>query len=33
MEKILDMVYQNVQDELKKFQESKNNEHEMAQKK
>jgi type I site-specific restriction endonuclease len=31
MEKILDMVNQNVQDELKKFQDTKNKEHEMTQ--
>jgi hypothetical protein len=32
MEKILDMVNQNVQDALKKFQNTKNKEHEMTQK-
>jgi hypothetical protein len=32
MEKILDMVNQNVQDELKKFQDTKNKEHEKTQK-
>jgi cell shape-determining protein MreC len=33
MEKILDMVNQNVQDVLKKFQDTKNTEHEMTQNK
>jgi hypothetical protein len=33
MKKILDMVNQNVQDALKKFQEAKNKEHEKTQKK
>jgi tRNA A37 threonylcarbamoyltransferase TsaD len=33
MEKILDMVNQNVQDALKRFQDTKNNEHEKTQKK
>jgi hypothetical protein len=32
MEKILDLVYQNIQDALKKFQDSKNKEHEKTQK-
>jgi hypothetical protein len=32
MEKLLDMVNQNVQDELKKFQDTKNKEHEKTQK-
>jgi uncharacterized protein involved in exopolysaccharide biosynthesis len=32
MEKILDMVNQNVQDALKKFQDTKNKEHEKTQK-
>jgi gas vesicle protein len=32
MEKMLDMVNQNVQDALKKFQDTKNKEHEMIQK-
>jgi microcompartment protein CcmL/EutN len=32
MEKIVDMVYQNVQDALKKFQDTKNKEHEKTQK-
>jgi hypothetical protein len=32
MEKILDIVNQNVQDELKKFQDTKNKEHEKTQK-
>jgi uncharacterized protein involved in exopolysaccharide biosynthesis len=32
MEKILDMVNQNVQDALKKFQDTKNKEHEMTEK-
>jgi hypothetical protein len=32
MEKILDMVNQNVQDAHKKFQDTKNNEHEKTQK-
>jgi hypothetical protein len=32
MEKILDMVNQNVQNALKKFQDTKNKEHEMTQK-
>jgi hypothetical protein len=32
MEKILDMIYQNIQDALKKFQDTKNKEHEKTQK-
>jgi gas vesicle protein len=32
MEKVLDMVSQNVQDALKKFQDTKNKEHEKTQK-
>jgi 5'-deoxynucleotidase YfbR-like HD superfamily hydrolase len=32
MEKILDMVNQNAQDTLKKFRDTKNNEHKMTQK-
>jgi hypothetical protein len=32
MEKIIDIVNQNIQDALKKFQDTKNKEHEMTQK-